>query len=148
MPRVTINQRPSSVSHPPLSPLTESDCLVRSRCIGLTVRMSMSDRSNPLLGAHQFFRQGPASAEGWSQLVAKDRAWEEFYRDRWQHDKIVRSTHGVNCTGSCSWQIYVKNGIVTWEMQALDYPSLSAGLPPYEPRGCQRGISFSWYLYS
>jgi nitrate reductase alpha subunit len=78
----------------------------------------------------------------------KLRAWEEFYRNRWQHDKIVRSTHGVNCTGSCSWQIYVKNGIVTWEMQALDYPSLEAGLPPYEPRGCQRGISFSWYLYS
>jgi nitrate reductase alpha subunit len=78
----------------------------------------------------------------------KLRAWEEFYRNRWQHDKIVRSTHGVNCTGSCSWQIYVKEGIVTWEMQALDYPSLEAGLPPYEPRGCQRGISFSWYLYS
>ncbi len=76
------------------------------------------------------------------------RSWEEFYRNRWQHDKIVRSTHGVNCTGSCSWQIYVKNGIVTWEMQGLDYPSLEAGLPPYEPRGCQRGISFSWYLYS
>jgi nitrate reductase alpha subunit len=33
-------------------------------------------------------------------------------------------------------------------MQGLDYPSLEAGLPPYEPRGCQRGISFSWYLYS
>jgi len=78
----------------------------------------------------------------------KLRAWEEFYRNRWQHDRIVRSTHGVNCTGSCSWQIYVKDGIVTWEMQALDYPSLVAGLPPYEPRGCQRGISFSWYLYS
>ncbi len=78
----------------------------------------------------------------------KLRAWEEFYRNRWQHDKVVRSTHGVNCTGSCSWQIYVKDGIVTWEMQALDYPSLEAGLPPYEPRGCQRGISFSWYLYS
>ena len=76
------------------------------------------------------------------------RSWEEFYRNRWQHDKVVRSTHGVNCTGSCTWQIYVKNGIVTWEMQGLDYPSLEAGLPPYEPRGCQRGISFSWYLYS
>ncbi len=76
------------------------------------------------------------------------RTWEEFYRNRWQHDKIVRSTHGVNCTGGCSWQIYVKNGIVTWEMQALDYPLLEAGLPPYEPRGCQRGISYSWYLYS
>ncbi|MBI3669599.1 MAG: nitrate reductase subunit alpha [Acidobacteria bacterium] len=76
------------------------------------------------------------------------RGWEEFYRNRWQHDKIVRSTHGVNCTGGCTWQIYVKDGIVTWEMQGLDYPSLEAGLPPYEPRGCQRGISYSWYLYS
>ena len=76
------------------------------------------------------------------------RSWEEFYRNRWQHDKIVRSTHGVNCTGGCTWQIYVKDGIVTWEMQGLDYPSLEAGLPPYEPRGCQRGISYSWYLYS
>ncbi len=44
--------------------------------------------------------------------------------------------------------IHVKDGIVTWEMQGLDYPSLESTLPPYEPRGCQRGISFSWYLYS
>ncbi|MCG3134662.1 MAG: Respiratory nitrate reductase 1 alpha chain [Planctomycetes bacterium] len=78
----------------------------------------------------------------------KFRTWEEFYRNRWQYDKVVRSTHGVNCTGSCSWNIHVKDGIVTWEMQALDYPALSGELPPYEPRGCQRGISFSWYLYS
>ena len=76
------------------------------------------------------------------------RGWEEFYRNRWQHDKVVRSTHGVNCTGGCTWQIYVKDGIVTWEMQGLDYPLLESGLPPYEPRGCQRGISYSWYLYS
>lgn len=76
------------------------------------------------------------------------RSWEQFYRNRWQHDKIIRSTHGVNCTGGCTWQIYVKDGIVTWEMQGLDYPSLESGLPPYEPRGCQRGISYSWYLYS
>lgn len=78
----------------------------------------------------------------------KMRAWEDFYRNRWQHDKVVRSTHGVNCTGGCSWNIYVKEGIVTWEMQALDYPKIDKELPPYEPRGCQRGISFSWYLYS
>jgi nitrate reductase alpha subunit len=81
-------------------------------------------------------------------IAPKQRAWEEFYRNRWQYDKLVRSTHGVNCTGSCSWQIHVKDGIVTWEMQALDYPRLDHTLPPYEPRGCQRGISFSWYLYS
>jgi nitrate reductase alpha subunit len=78
----------------------------------------------------------------------KTRSWEEFYRNRWQHDKVVRSTHGVNCTGGCSWNIFVKEGIVTWEMQAIDYPLLDRSLPPYEPRGCQRGISFSWYLYS
>jgi len=82
------------------------------------------------------------------EIDPKLRSWEEFYRNRWQHDKVVRSTHGVNCTGGCSWQICVKEGIVTWEMQQLDYPSLEASLPPYEPRGCQRGISFSWYLYS
>ncbi len=76
------------------------------------------------------------------------RQWEEFYRNRWQYDKVVRSTHGVNCTGGCTWNIHVKDGIVTWEMQGLDYPTLDSSLPPYEPRGCQRGISFSWYLYS
>ena len=78
----------------------------------------------------------------------KGRAWEEFYRNRSQCDKVVRSTHGVNCTGSCSWNVHVKDGIVGWELQATDYPELEAGIPPYEPRGCQRGISFSWYLYS
>ena len=82
------------------------------------------------------------------RVVPEKRKWEEFYRNRWQYDKIVRSTHGVNCTGSCTWQIHVKDGIVTWEMQGLDYPKLESGIPPYEPRGCQRGISFSWYLYS
>ena len=76
------------------------------------------------------------------------RSWEDFYRNRWAYDKVVRSTHGVNCTGSCSWNVYVKQGIVTWEMQALDYPILDDALPPYEPRGCQRGISCSWYIYS
>ena len=76
------------------------------------------------------------------------RKWEEFYRNRFQHDKRVRTTHGVNCTGSCSWEVFVKDGIVTWELQATDYPELEEGLPPYEPRGCQRGISYSWYLYA
>ncbi|HQW59810.1 MAG TPA: hypothetical protein PLU13_06390, partial [Thermomonas sp.] len=51
-----------------------------------------------------------------------DRSWEDSYRQRWQYDKIVRSTHGVNCTGSCSWKVYVKNGLVTWETQQTDYP--------------------------
>ena len=78
----------------------------------------------------------------------EDRGWEDAYRNRWQHDKIVRSTHGVNCTGSCSWKIYVKGGIVTWETQQTDYPRTRPELPNHEPRGCSRGASYSWYLYS
>ncbi|MBX9689905.1 MAG: molybdopterin-dependent oxidoreductase, partial [Candidatus Obscuribacterales bacterium] len=81
-------------------------------------------------------------------FAPKQRQWEDMYRNRWQYDKIVRSTHGVNCTGSCSWNVYVKNGIVTWELQATDYPIFNKEIPPHEPRGCQRGISCSWYLYS
>ena len=103
---------------------------------------------SPLLEAHRFLRRGPVNAEGWSQLVAKDREWERSYRGRWAHDKVVRSTHGVNCTGSCSWNVYVKDGLITWESQAVDYPSTGAEMPEYEPRGCPRGASFSWYTYS
>ena len=75
-------------------------------------------------------------------------AADEFYRDRWSHDKVVRSTHGVNCTGSCSWKVYVKDGIITWETQQTDYPSVGPDSPEYEPRGCPRGAAFSWYTYS
>jgi len=77
-----------------------------------------------------------------------DREWEELYRNRWQYDKVVRSTHGVNCTGGCSWMVHVKDGIVGWELQANDYPQFNAAIPNHEPRGCTRGISFSWYQYS
>jgi len=96
-----------------------------------------------------FFRKNLATFSGGHGVVTnEDRQWEEGYRRRWQHDKIVRSTHGVNCTGSCSWKIYVKGGIVTWETQQTDYPRTRPDLPNHEPRGCARGASYSWYLYS
>jgi nitrate reductase alpha subunit len=101
-----------------------------------------------VLSGQRFFDTGSRSAEGWSALLSGDREWESFYRRRWQHDRVVRSTHGVNCTGSCSWKIHVKDGIVAWETQQTDYPSNGADVPEYEPRGCPRGASFSWYLYS
>jgi len=87
-------------------------------------------------------------SNGHGQTTDENRDWEDTYRDRWRHDKVVRSTHGVNCTGSCSWKIYVKSGIVTWETQQTDYPRTRDDLPNHEPRGCQRGASYSWYLYS
>ncbi len=87
-------------------------------------------------------------ADGHGFTKTESRDWENSYRARWQYDKIVRSTHGVNCTGSCSWKIYVKNGLVTWETQQTDYPRTRPDLPNHEPRGCPRGASYSWYLYS
>ncbi|WP_434778201.1 nitrate reductase subunit alpha [Neisseria sp. Ec49-e6-T10] len=87
-------------------------------------------------------------AGGHGAVVNEDRKWEDGYRSRWQHDKIVRSTHGVNCTGSCSWKVYVKNGLITWETQQTDYPRTRPDLPNHEPRGCPRGASYSWYVYS
>jgi nitrate reductase alpha subunit len=96
-----------------------------------------------------YFAKPKESFSGGHGIVTdEDRAWEEGYRRRWQHDKVVRSTHGANCTGSCSWKIYVKGGIVTWETQQTDYPRTRPELPNHEPRGCSRGASYSWYLYS
>jgi nitrate reductase alpha subunit len=96
-----------------------------------------------------FFTQEKETFSGGHGVVRReDRTWEDGYRQRWQHDKIVRSTHGTNCTGSCSWKIYVKGGVVTWETQQTDYPRTRPDMPNHEPRGCSRGASYSWYLYS
>jgi nitrate reductase alpha subunit len=95
-----------------------------------------------------FIKDEPTFANGHGVVRDEDRTWEDAYRMRWQHDKIVRSTHGTNCTGSCSWKIYVKGGIVTWETQQTDYPRTRPDMPNHEPRGCARGASYSWYLYS
>ncbi|HEV2452204.1 MAG TPA: nitrate reductase subunit alpha [Streptosporangiaceae bacterium] len=101
-----------------------------------------------LMRSAQFFFPGEQSADRHRLERWDSRAAEEFYRERWRHDKEVRSTHGVNCTGSCSWKVYVKDGIITWETQEVDYPSTGPDSPEYEPRGCPRGASFSWYTYS
>ena len=96
-----------------------------------------------------FTREKPQSfSDGHGIVTSENRSWERAYRGRWSHDKVVRSTHGVNCTGSCSWKIYVKGGLVTWETQQTDYPRTRDDLPNHEPRGCSRGASYSWYLYS
>ncbi|WP_277452178.1 nitrate reductase subunit alpha [Janibacter sp. DB-40] len=104
--------------------------------------------SSALVGTRRFFTKAGISEDQRSMFVEGGREGDVFYRDRWSHDKVVRSTHGVNCTGSCSWKVYVKDGIITWEAQQTDYPSTGADRPEYEPRGCPRGAAFSWYTYS
>ncbi|CCF65031.1 nitrate reductase subunit alpha [Nocardia cyriacigeorgica] len=106
------------------------------------------DAGDALLRLGKYFNKGEVSADHRTLHKTGGRSADEFYRDRWSHDKVVRSTHGVNCTGSCSWKIYVKDGVITWESQQTDYPSVGSDKPEYEPRGCPRGASFSWYTYS
>ena len=67
------------------------------------------------------------SATGHQQLFEGGREWEDTYRDRWSFDKCVHST---------------------WENQEHNYPETSPDMPDFEPRGCPRGATFSWYLYS
>lgn len=100
------------------------------------------------LRAGRYLRRGEVSADLGSVYQAGGRRSDGFYRDLWSHDRVVRSTHGVNCTGSCSWKVYVKDGIITWEEQQTDYPTVGPDSPEYEPRGCPRGAAFSWYTYS
>ncbi len=104
--------------------------------------------ADSLLTLGRFLRPGEFSKDRRSVFLKGGRDADTFYRDRWSHDKEVRSTHGVNCTGSCSWKVYVKDGIITWETQQTDYPLIGPDSPEYEPRGCPRGASFSWYTYS
>ncbi|HQH08666.1 MAG TPA: molybdopterin-dependent oxidoreductase, partial [Phycicoccus sp.] len=101
-----------------------------------------------LVGTRRFFTKAAVSQDRRTIDYQGGRQGDSFYRDRWAHDKVVRSTHGVNCTGSCSWKVYVKDGVITWESQQTDYPSTGPDKPEYEPRGCPRGAAFSWYTYS
>ncbi|MDO5730347.1 nitrate reductase subunit alpha [Corynebacterium sphenisci] len=103
---------------------------------------------NPLFNLGGRLRHGTVSEDSRQLFLSGGRAADRFYRQRWSHDKVVRSTHGVNCTGSCSWKVYVKDGVITWETQETDYPSIGPDMPEYEPRGCPRGAAFSWYTYS
>ena len=106
----------------------------------------MIDRTLLTLGGR--LRRAAVSDDARQMFLVGGREADTFYRQRFSHDRVVRSTHGVNCTGSCSWKVYVKDGLITWESQEVDYPSTGPNMPDYEPRGCPRGAAFSWYEYS
>jgi len=75
--------------------------------------------------------------------------WRDIYRERWAWDKIVRSSHFVNCwyQAHCAWNVYVKDGVVWREEQVADYPQTNPDVPDFNPRGCQKGACFSERMY-
>lgn len=83
------------------------------------------------------------------QQIPKYTGWKDVYRQQWTWDKVVRSTHHLNCwyQAHCSWDVYVKDGLVYREEQAAEYPQVNPALPDYNPRGCQKGGCFSERMY-
>ncbi len=109
----------------------------------MTVTPRTGSRIEELLArSGRFFIPGEISADLRTVTRRGGRDGDVFYRDRWSHDKVVRSTHGVNCTGSCSWKIYVKDDIITWETQETDYPSVGPDRPEYEPAAARAARRF------
>ena len=103
------------------------------------------------------FLLGSASAIGLSLNYSKPamanlsdtklyRSWEDLARKKWTWDSITHSTHGTNCTGQCAFNVYVKNGVVWREEQQGEYGA-SSDAPDYGPRGCQKGLRHSKYMY-
>ena len=83
---------------------------------------------------------GPAS----SGVPPEYGDWRDLYRERWRWDRISKSTHYVNCAyqRGCAWNVYVKDGVVWREEQVADYPQTHAGVPDFNPRGCQKGACY------
>ena len=48
-------------------------------------------------------------------------AWEDLMRQKWTWDRVVHGSRGINCTGHCAFNIYVKDGIVWREEQQGEY---------------------------
>lgn len=74
------------------------------------------------------------------------KRWEDVMRNKWTWDRVVHGTHGTNCAGTCAFNVYVKNGVVWREEQQGTYEA-SGDAPDYGPRGCQKGLRHSKYMY-
>ena len=76
------------------------------------------------------------------------RGWEDVYRDEWTWDDVVHVSHlRVNCISTCSYDAYVKDGIVWREEQNANYPQEFPDIPDFNPRGCTAGCAYSAQMY-
>jgi DMSO reductase family type II enzyme molybdopterin subunit len=82
----------------------------------------------------------PASAVG----ARSYRDWQDVWRQKWTWDRIAKGTHNrANCFSACSWDLYVKDGIVWREEQNAIYDATNDTVPDFNPRGCQKGACYS-----
>ena len=83
-----------------------------------------------------------------NQVFANEsyRTTEDLYRKKWTWDRVVRGTHGTNCSGTCAFNVYIKNGVVWREEQQGQYEMIGDAPDP-GPRGCQKGMRHHKYMY-
>jgi DMSO reductase family type II enzyme molybdopterin subunit len=90
-----------------------------------------------------------AEAEGAAPLPKGDyQGWQDLWRERWTWDRVVHSSHArANCVSTCSWDIFVKDGIAWREEQNAIYEACEPGVPDFNPRGCQKGACYTQLMY-
>ena len=76
--------------------------------------------------------------------------FEDDYRLKWTWDDVHVGTHNINCwyQQNCCFHVYTKDGKVIREEQVGDYPQTNALVPDFNPRGCQKGCTYSEFMYS
>ena len=89
-------------------------------------------------------KYGAVSAGGHSGTY---RRWEDIMRNKWTWDRVVRGSRGLNCTGHCAFNIFVRNGIVWREEQQGEYGHQGDDTPDFGPRGCQKGLRQAKHMY-
>ncbi|MDY6906172.1 MAG: molybdopterin-dependent oxidoreductase [Thermodesulfobacteriota bacterium] len=110
---------------------------------GATVAL-LSLNSLGFLGGNQIANATEKVFEDW-----KYSGWEDLHREEWTWDKVTFGTHLVDCyPGNCLWRVYSKDGLVFREEQAAKYPVIDASGPDFNPRGCQKGASYSLQMYN
>ncbi len=102
------------------------------------------------LAMPNFIAREAASLEALAaQTPVEYTTWMDLYRSQWTWDRTVRGTHLINCwyQAHCAFDVYVKDGLVFREEQAAEYEQIRPELPDLNPRGCQKGCTFSHRMY-
>ncbi len=79
-----------------------------------------------------------------SETIADYEGFGDLWRERWTWDRVAKGTHTrTNCISTCSWDLFVRDGVVWREEQAAVYEAPRPGIPDANPRGCQKGACYS-----
>ncbi len=82
------------------------------------------------------------SRSPWYTIESLPPEWEEHYRQVLRIDRLVRTTHGVDCGGACEVEVGVRDGVVVWERPAESW----AGDRLRCSRYCSRAPATADYL--